>query len=408
MFRYSSSSRTTLSGIPLPRFFTRSRRQRSSGSVKVCKLKPPPSRDRSALTANRNPSAVDGTTINFSLLSWAVKPPGQDSRNQARKARVSRTSEIKMGVLLGRSSAGRQVLVTWVFRVLPSGVSLRGPDMSLDMGLLAVSDETAGSDMSESMAVGLSDPLGCLGATGPSNAAAYVTPPSGGPICRLPKAACSPVTEVKAGRGAHPAPGAGRLLAVSVEPPELTSSLALRFSALRLGGCWEALAPPLSMVPRLPADTTVLFSLLEARAVLSSVRRAGEGCIVETAFIQANSSCLSMMLKQETCKEERNFSVIPSVVASNTGLENQYLLPVDSTQTGSVLSGHSTQQLLYSQYRDPTRHALYTTPSPSSCNTTLPQPDTNLPIGSARACLNPVRYKYPTHSNPCPVSSTCL
>jgi hypothetical protein len=32
--------------------------------------------------------------------------------------------------------------------------------MSLDMRLLAASEETAGSDMSDSMAVGLSDPLG--------------------------------------------------------------------------------------------------------------------------------------------------------------------------------------------------------------------------------------------------------
>jgi len=52
------------------------------------------------------------------------------------------------------------------------------------------------------------------------------------------------------------------------------------------------------------------------------------------------------MLKQETCKKKRKFPVTPPVVASNTGLENQYLLPVDSTQTGSDLSGHSTQQLL--------------------------------------------------------------
>ena len=40
-------------------------------------------------------------------------------------------------------------------------------------------------------------------------------------------------------------------------------------------------------------------------------------------------------------------------------------------------------------------------PSPTSCSTTHPLPVTHLPIGSARACLNPVRYKYPTHSNPC-------
>jgi hypothetical protein len=82
--------------------------------------------------------------------------------------------------------------------------------------------------------------------------------------------------------------------------------------------------------------------------VLSSFRSAGEGCIVERAFIKANSSCLSMMLRQETCKKERKVPVTPPVVASNTGLENQYLLPVDSTQTGSDLSGHSTQQLLFS------------------------------------------------------------
>jgi len=65
-----------------------------------------------------------------------------------------------MGVLLGSSPADKQVLVTWAFGVVPSGLSLRGPDMSLDMGVLAVSDETAEPDGSESMAVGLSGPLG--------------------------------------------------------------------------------------------------------------------------------------------------------------------------------------------------------------------------------------------------------
>jgi len=131
--------------------------------------------------------------------------------------------------------------------------------MSIDMRLLAVSLETTGSDLSESMAVGLSDPHGRLGATGAANAAAYVTPPSGGPNYRLPKAACSSVTEVNAGRGAYPAPSAGHLLAGSVEPPEFTGSLALRLPAFRLGGRWEALGPPLSVVPRLSADTTVFL-----------------------------------------------------------------------------------------------------------------------------------------------------
>ena len=53
-----------------------------------------------------------------------------------------------------------QVLVPWAFGVVRSGLSLRGPDMSLDMSLLTVSDETADSDGSDSMAVGLSVPLG--------------------------------------------------------------------------------------------------------------------------------------------------------------------------------------------------------------------------------------------------------
>ena len=73
---------------------------------------------------------------------------------------MSRAPEIKMGVLLGRYPAYKQVLVTRAFGVVPSGLSLRGPNMPLDMRLLTVSDETADSDRSESMAVGLSDPLG--------------------------------------------------------------------------------------------------------------------------------------------------------------------------------------------------------------------------------------------------------
>jgi hypothetical protein len=56
----------------------------------VWKLKPSfPSRDLSVRTAALNPSAVDRTTINFSPLSWAVRPPGQDARNQVRKVRTS-------------------------------------------------------------------------------------------------------------------------------------------------------------------------------------------------------------------------------------------------------------------------------------------------------------------------------
>jgi negative regulator of replication initiation len=96
-------------------------------------------------------------------------------------------------------------------------------------------------------------------------------------------------------------------------------------------GCWEALGPPLSVVPQLPADTTLFLFLLKTRAVLSSFRRAGEGCRVEIVFIKANSSCLSMMLRRGNCKKGRKVPVTPPFVASNTGLENQYLLSVEST-----------------------------------------------------------------------------
>ena len=70
MFRDSSSSCTTPSGMHLHKFFTSSRIQRSSGRVKVWKLTPSfSSRDGIALTASRNPSAVDGTTISSLLLN---------------------------------------------------------------------------------------------------------------------------------------------------------------------------------------------------------------------------------------------------------------------------------------------------------------------------------------------------
>ena len=116
----------------------------------------PTSRERSTLIVALNPSAVNGTTINFSLFIGAVRPPGQDSSNQAR---VSLTPVIRMGVLLGHLPVGKEVLAIWACQLVPSGLSLRDTDVSLDMRLLAVSDETTGSDRSEPMAAGLSDPL---------------------------------------------------------------------------------------------------------------------------------------------------------------------------------------------------------------------------------------------------------
>jgi len=127
--------------------------------------------------------------------------------------------------------------------------------MSLDLRLLVVSDETPESDGSESMAVGLIVPLGRDGATGLASTAAYVALPPDGPGCRLPTAACSPVTDEFASRGADPAPGAGRLLAGSIDSLEHASSLALRLPA----SCWETVAPLRVVVLRLPVGTAGFF-----------------------------------------------------------------------------------------------------------------------------------------------------
>jgi hypothetical protein len=144
MFRDPNSSRTTISGILFPRLLTYCRTQRSSGREKVWKLTPsPPSRERSALTVALNPSAVDGTTINFSALSWVFRTQGQEATNQISKALGSGTPEIKMGVLLRSSPAGPQVLATWAEVVVPGGMPLLGPDMSPDIRLCAGSMEGA-------------------------------------------------------------------------------------------------------------------------------------------------------------------------------------------------------------------------------------------------------------------------
>jgi len=127
--------------------------------------------------------------------------------------------------------------------------------MSLHMRLEGVSIETPDSKGSESMAVGLGVPLGRDGAALAANTAAYVAPTPDGPGCRLLEAACSPVTEVLAGRGLDPAPDAGRRLAGSAEPPELASSMSLRLPAS------SALLPLADVVPRLIADTAGTFLL---------------------------------------------------------------------------------------------------------------------------------------------------
>ena len=74
-----------------------------------------------------------------------------------------------------------------------------------------------------------------------------------------------------AGRGTKTAPGAGRLLAGSIESPDLATSLVFRLPA----SCWEALVPLPDVVLRLPAGTASFF-YIRAIASLNSLRRAGE------------------------------------------------------------------------------------------------------------------------------------
>ena len=138
------------------------------------------SSDSSALTEAQYPSSVDGTTINFSVFSWVVRPPAQDAHNQAKKARVSRAPEIKMGALFGRSPAGRQVLNIWALRVAPDGMSPRNPDISVDMRLLVVSDETVGSAMSEFHGCGIERPTCLTRSDGPDQCIHLRHPTLGG------------------------------------------------------------------------------------------------------------------------------------------------------------------------------------------------------------------------------------
>ena len=131
------------------------------------------------------------------------------------------------------------------------------------------------------MAVGLSVPLGSEGAAFAASTAAYVALTPDGPCCRLLAEACSYVAAVFAGRGVDPAPVAGRRFAVSAEPPELASSLALRLPTS------SALLPLPVVVPLLTADTADTFLLPVVDTFL---------CSVEIAFIKASSSCLRMTL----------------------------------------------------------------------------------------------------------------
>lgn len=99
-----------------------------------------------------------------------------------------------MGDLFCRSPAGETLFVaTSAFQVVPSVMPHKGPDMSSrDMRLVAAPEEAAGSLWSEPLAWGLCGPFGCCGLARPTTTAAYASPPSVVPSCRMLSAAISP------------------------------------------------------------------------------------------------------------------------------------------------------------------------------------------------------------------------
>jgi len=110
----------------------------------------------------------------------------------------------------------------------------------------------------------------------------------------VPAARCSVfalTSDVFAGRGADPASGAGRLMAGSDMSPELANLLALCLPASKLGRRWGALAPLAGVVLPVPAGTTGF--LRRDNAILSSLRMAGESCIVEIALKRLNPPALA-------------------------------------------------------------------------------------------------------------------
>jgi hypothetical protein len=138
----------------------KSHTERSSGRTQLWKLTPLlPSRDWRALIVARKSSAVPGTITSFSPFKWAERLLRHCVLNEVRKPRVSWNPETKMGVLFVHSPAEATLLV----RVVPGGMPYRGPDMSVDMRLVAASEEAAGSGLSDPLAEVLGSPPGCVG-----------------------------------------------------------------------------------------------------------------------------------------------------------------------------------------------------------------------------------------------------
>jgi hypothetical protein len=157
--------------------------------------------------------------------------------------------------------------------------------MSFDMRLLAVSEEAAESDESDSMAVGLSGPL-----CGRAARLAVTAADAGLCVSMLLVVTCPSVAVVAHELLPEASSGAGRREAGSLEESKPSWLAFLLLSSRRVG----ALACPLDL-----RTAKALFSLLADKVFLSSRSRAGDCLVAEIAFKKARSSCFSIGCKQE-------------------------------------------------------------------------------------------------------------
>lgn len=143
-------------------------------------------------------------------------------------------------------------MATSAFQVVTSGMPQRGPDMSSrDMRLVAAPDEATGSEWSETLEWGLCGPFGCCRPTHLATTAAYASPPSVRPSCRLLSAASSLVEPWASRPFPNRWPGAGRRLQGSDGPSELEISSAFLLLTGICGYSWEVkiLTPDSALTP---------------------------------------------------------------------------------------------------------------------------------------------------------------
>jgi hypothetical protein len=193
---------------------------------------------------------------------------------------------------IGDTRDDHRVPITSLSEVVPTGVPLRGPDMSCDMRLLAASEEAAQSDESDSMAVGLSVLL-CGRAARPAVTAAY----AGLCFSILLVATCPSVALVANELLPEASSGAGRREAGSPQESRPSWLAFLLQSSRRVG----ALAGPLAL-----STATARFSFLADKSFVSSRSRAGDCLAAEIAFKKVRSSCFSISCKQESILTRRN------------------------------------------------------------------------------------------------------